>query len=190
MQLHSATSLVAYQLPFRLCRTLTVLPRVLREVEVLDATNFMKLIFLDVDGVFVTEKFVRKEFARTGKPQGRTFDPEAVAECDRILAATGADIVVSSVWRMGRSLDELDQLFKDQGFKNARIVGKTGITSHGVRGREIQDYLNTLSIQPDKFAIIDDDSDMEHLTPLLFKTSWVTGLTPQIADKVIEFLNG
>lgn len=149
----------------------------------------MKLIFLDVDGVFITEKFIRSEFAKTGKPQGRTFDPSAVIECDRIVVATGAVVVISSVWRMGRSIEELTELFKLQGFKNTQIIGKTDVTSHGVRGREIQDHLNTLAVQPEKFVIIDDDSDMEHLMDHLIKTNQYDGLTAEIADKVIERLN-
>jgi hypothetical protein len=58
------------------------------------------------------------------------------------------------------------------------------------RGYEIQDWLDWSGKydqnKVDKFVIIDDDSDMVHLTPQLVKTNARVGFTLDDAFKVLE----
>ena len=114
------------------------------------------VIFLDVDGVFVTERYIREEYARTMKTQGRAFDPRCVAEFNRILREVDPDIVVSSTWRILHTLEELDAYFKEQGIVGARLIGRTpyGVKLGGQttyrRGFEIQAYMNLLINKPEK----------------------------------------
>lgn len=149
----------------------------------------MRLIFLDIDGVFVTGDYIIERYNITGKPSGCVFDPKTVDRFNRIVKETGAKVVVSSTWRMGRTVEELQQLLNDRGFIGVEVVGKTVFTSHGVRGREIQTYLSNMPEKPEKFVILDDDADMEHLMPYLFKTDFNTGLTEKVTADIINYLN-
>ena len=63
-----------------------------------------------------------------GMPGGsRRIAPECVAELNRIVESTGADIVVSSTWRQD---PDYIQVLRAAGV-NGRILGKT---VHGIRG--------------------------------------------------------
>jgi hypothetical protein len=158
----------------------------------------MRTIFLDIDGVLVTERYIREEYARTKKPQGRAFDPLCVEQFNRIIEEIEPEIVISSTWRLLHEVAELKDYFVDQGIKNANIVGYTptnvgqlpsGLYTSTARGNEIQEYLNQHPrIKMEEFCIIDDDSDMLHLKPYLFKTRFLDGLTKQVADGVIDYL--
>lgn len=165
VQLHSATSLVAYSIS-------------------------MKLIFLDIDGVFCTGKHFIALHEQKILRHNKAFDPVAVEQFNRILKETGAQVVISSTWRKFMSIVELKDWFEKSGIPNIPIIGKTVDFAHGIRGREIQVYLENMKEKPEKFCIIDDDADMEHLMPYLIKTDFDNGITPEIADKVIQFLNG
>jgi hypothetical protein len=151
--------------------------------------NRFFIIFLDIDGVFVTGDYIVNQYELTGKANGRVFNPQSVELFNQIIEQTGAKVVISSTWRFGRSINELQELLNSKGFKNVEVIGKTGVTNHGVRGREIQDYLNTLEQLPDKFIILDDDADMEHLMPHLFKTDFNTGLTDSVTNDIIKYFN-
>jgi hypothetical protein len=149
----------------------------------------LKLIFLDVDGVFVTGDYIIERYNITGKPSGHVFDPKSIERFNRVIRETDAKVVVSSTWRMGRTIDELQTLFDSKGFVGIEVVGKTEFTSHGIRGKEIQTYLNNMDVKPSKFVILDDDADMEHLMPYLFKTDFSTGLTDEVTENIIKYLN-
>ena len=61
-----------------------------------------KIIFLDFDGVLNTEHnqnmLLYHGKARNDK-HGTLFDPKAVAQLERIIAETGADVVIESSWK-------------------------------------------------------------------------------------------
>jgi hypothetical protein len=102
-----------------------------------------------------------------------------------ILESTGAQIVISSSWRIGRTLDDLREVFNQQGIDGSRIID-VAPTSMGVRGHEIDSWLRTTSISVESFVIIDDDSDMAHHTGRLVRTTFEDGLTRLHADMVIR----
>jgi hypothetical protein len=148
-----------------------------------------KIIFLDVDGVMNS----RETLARV-RPGGGIIGIDAYLALivDRIVQATGAEIVLSSSWRHGNK-ETLDYV---RGF--APFIDITPTCCSGIRGCEIYKWTVDnidYDIRDDRskfrYAIIDDDSDMllwqkDHF----FKTSFDTGITPEIADRVISHLNG
>lgn len=145
----------------------------------------MNIIFLDIDGVLNSEE--------TFKDKETIFhiDPKMAGLLQKILKETGAKVVLSSSWRCH---DEGQQAVK----KWIDFIDVTpdmplrGGAEQMERGKEIQAWLDTQSIKSnffvEKYCILDDDSDMlphqKH-----FKTSWKTGLTEEIANKVIKFFN-
>ena len=153
----------------------------------------MKLIFLDIDGVLNSERYIKAEHARTGKCMGGStvemIDLSALRELERICFETGARIVVSSCWRIGRTVEELRKIFDDASFSMPeRIIDRTPSHDRGTRGEEIAKWFEEDWITPDSFIILDDSSDMKPYRTHLVKTNWKTGLTSAIADRAIAKL--
>ena len=117
--------------------------------------GFTKVIFLDIDGVLNCH---RTAFGLGGIPH--EFTPEGVAQLDavaigliRSIAATaGAGLVLSSTWRLHHTAEEAAQGLGLPIFDcTPRFAG--------IRGDEIQDWLNRHPEVTD-YAIVDDDRDM------------------------------
>ena len=94
----------------------------------------MKVIFLDHDGVICLsnnwggrskkwEKYLRDNPDLKGSSFSQrpwnvrfdNFDPKAVKVLNKILEDTGAEIVVSSDWKLHATLEELGLVYEDQG---------------------------------------------------------------------------
>lgn len=139
-----------------------------------------KIIFLDVDGVLNTPKFIHRN--------GFTaIDDILVDIVVNIVKATNAEIVLSSSWRV----DEKDKRIVFETFKekNIDIVDCTPWLSQNgwvERNEEIRAWLENNIV--DKFAIIDDTPDA-NIPGSFFQTDENIGLTVAIAEKVIEHLN-
>jgi len=154
-----------------------------------------KIVFLDFDGVLNSHPFI----ARTANGGIAGLDPEAVVRLNRIVAVTGAEIVVSSSWRHGRSLACLRELLNASGFVGT-VRGKTpdcarkpdGSLWHGaMRGSEAQAWItdaDLYGLTVESFVILDDDSDMGHLAYRHVKTSMATGLLDEHVDRAIAIL--
>lgn len=153
-----------------------------------------KIIFLDVDGVLNCSTTEWRWDGKENKKKqegGKGYigmDPKLVKLFNSIIKKTGAKIVLSSTWRHDRNwLDVMTW----NGLPRESFLGRTDDLRdsdwHTRRGQEINKWLSE-SPPVEKYAILDDDSDMLPGQPL-FKTTWQAGLTKKIADSVIKFLN-
>lgn len=137
------------------------------------------VVFLDIDGCVTT--------ARTGY---RTADPDCVKWLNRLIEETDAKIVVSSTWRLGKDGLKFVRAFLKQWGVIGEVIGITpDLTERrGAavipkdRGYEIDHFLIHHTEHIERFAIIDDDTDMAHLGRFLVKTSTDIGF--QEADYV------
>ena len=168
------------------------------------------VIFLDIDGVMVTGRHItalidagdrrsayygveRWEADKGAAPMPYArFDPEAVDALNRIVAVTGATVVISSAWR-GRGTREMAMILTEQGVK-ADVVGCTPHLSTrgmdhrlGGRGWEIAAYLRA-NPEIERWAILDDNSDMAFLDPHFFSCSSQWGLDDEVAAMVVDHL--
>jgi hypothetical protein len=141
----------------------------------------MKVLFLDIDGV-VNCKATRRRRDRGITPIEPRL-PRIVQEIARSVPEL--KIVLSSAWREiedGRALVE------------ERVLPCFDITpvfdeADEVRGYEIQAWLE-LHPGVTRYAIVDDDCDMlDHQRPHFFRTSAKTGITRELADKIVAHLN-
>lgn len=177
----------------------------------------IKVIFLDFDGVLNSSQFMTQEH-EAGRLKGSSMmseliDPKAVALVNEIIKKTGAVVVVSSTWRLGRiEIDpskpinwetgenlrlktpkDLEDILKRKGFEG-EVIGLTprlGGKERPQRGDEIQDWMDEYQeeVGPiSAFVILDDDSDMVHLTSKLVQTHWETGLLPEHVPAVLQHL--
>ena len=152
----------------------------------------MKILFLDIDGVLNNKKTPMRETSMW------PLSPWLVKVLHRILCHTGSKVVLSSSWR-----------HDPEGINNVRLAvlphELIGITSrysssskYGVkedelcRGHNIQDWFDeNKEYVIDKYAILDDSGPeefLDHQHPNFFKTETDTGLTEEIADRIIIHL--
>jgi len=136
----------------------------------------MKVLFLDIDGVCNSER----TFMHGNELFG--IDPHMAFLVGKIEIETECKIVLSSSWRHS------EEAVSHVEAKVRPLYGKTGRDHTGFRGSEVEKWLKE-NPGVEKYAILDDDGDFFKWQPL-FRTSWKVGLTPDIAEAVINHLNG
>jgi len=136
-----------------------------------------RILFLDIDGVLNSAEWFAKmqADALSRRPISHMIDDGCVDRLNRLLDASGADVVVSSSWRLVHTLAEIRSALKSKGF-TGRIIAKTP-SYRGSRGSEIQAWLTAHERDAEDIVILDDDSDMGHLASSHVCTSWGVGLT-------------
>lgn len=157
-----------------------------------------KIIFLDFDGVLNNQLWY---VANKGSRGRDDLDPQAIKYLNNLISETSAFVVVSSTWRLGRTVEELQEILDRNGFTGT-VIGKTKDLRIGqdgdcvLRGNEILCWLKDnpqlygCSYWDYKnYVIFDDDSDM-----LLWQkdnyiqTDAYCGLTPTNCYKAKKIL--
>ena len=125
-----------------------------------------KIIFLDIDGVLNTMDGIRasmEEYRQTGKGQLVRFDVRAVGNLNSLIEQTGAVIVISSSWRYGLSIDEMQGKLEKHGVRGTVIDLTPSIfpaDRHGWQnpghGAEIAGWLSSQK-EEFRYVILDDD---------------------------------
>lgn len=141
-----------------------------------------KFLFLDVDGVLNYEDFLRKS------EKLYALCPQRILLAQNILAQTGADPILSSSWRIGEGRKVVGRHFN--------FAGLTPDILNGTRGDEICEYLRlvgyTLRV-PEAYRVVILDDDMDAYVAgkniRFLRTRFDIGLTREIADMAIKFLN-
>lgn len=164
-----------------------------RSAVVLDAARtfdaMTRVLFLDIDGVLNSHAYMQKHRAFWDFGDAPSMlDPDACARLERVLAATGAAVVISSSWRICTSLADIRGAIHSRGAPSARVIGKTPNPWTGSRrGHEIQRWLDAHD-DIDSFAIVDDDADMEHLRGRLVQTHIADGLQDAHVEALVAML--
>jgi len=136
----------------------------------------VKVLFLDIDGVVNSAITAQRHRGVIG------IDPHMAFRVGKIQLDTGCEVVLSSSWRLVKaSRDEVRQQVVDFIDVTPDNCGTTD------RGCEVIKWLKGHP-EVTRHAILDDNSDFHKDQPL-FKTSWDTGLTDEIAADVTEYLN-
>jgi len=158
-----------------------------------------KIVFLDFDGVLNYSDFIQSRV----KPKHMSdyagwkkfhegLDPGNVENLNRIIEETGAEIIISSSWRILYTVKQLKIILKSNGFRfPEKIVGRTdSLGGDKRRGDEIKKWLIDHRCEDAVFVIIDDDSDMGDLIERLVQTKWFgKGLESHHANQAIRMLN-
>lgn len=148
----------------------------------------MKVIFLDIDGVLNNEK------TTITTSTGWDFvEDDKIQILKYILNKTKAKIVLSSTWRWERDNPQRNQDFCELQNKlkeyNIEFYDYTPTLLRGRRQDEIFEWLKNHS-DIENYIILDDTFDeIDKTLPNFFKTNFKTGLTKEIAEKAIKFLN-
>ena len=119
----------------------------------------MNIIFLDIDGVLNSIDSMAAFHALGKHEQEVTLDIVSIGLLKKLCETTGAQIVISSTWRIGRIIPDFVAIFNHYGWVDAPVISFTGRGGTGtVRGDEIQDWIETNCVS--NYVILDDDSDM------------------------------
>jgi hypothetical protein len=157
-----------------------------------------KVLFLDIDGVLNCDSW----YLRPERPSGDLghLDPVLVQRVDEIAARSGAAIVISSAWRMFRSLDDLRCLLRDTGLC-APILDTTPVIEDGpaeglARAAEILRWLTDHSMRAyagssqsiRQFAILDDLEDFGPLAHSHVHTETHVGIAHAHVEQAVALL--
>jgi HAD domain in Swiss Army Knife RNA repair proteins len=135
-----------------------------------------RVVFLNIDGVLAP---IRR-WDRYGD-----LEPACIEVLNEIVASARADVVVSSIWRHGKTVAEL-QVMLEAGGVTGRVVDKTPTAPGANRGEEIAAWLAKHAVGG--YVIIDDHIVMGELRTELVLTHPGHGLQPADASRAIEIL--
>ena len=136
-----------------------------------------RIVFLDIDGVLAP---IRR-WDRYGD-----LESACMQVLNDIVASGGADVVVSSTWRHGKTVAELQEVLEAAGFVG-RVMDKTPSDIRGAsRGDEIAAWLAEHAVGG--YVIIDDHADMGELRTHLVQTHPAHGLQPADVPRAVAVL--
>ncbi|RKP57961.1 hypothetical protein D7Z26_00130 [Cohnella endophytica] len=156
----------------------------------------MKLIFLDIDGVLNTDRYIR---IQKNHNNGQiTFDPEAMKNLKLLVEMTDSFIVICSTWRIHYESNE--KLWRDlirnfiEYLIDERIIGITPVhdknSNTSIRWKEIEDWLSKNEDKGiESFVILDDEWDMAIYSRRFVRCQAYKGLTDDLRTKAEIILN-
>lgn len=147
------------------------------------------IVFLDFDGVLNSSVFLGARH-RAGDDSIDQIDPEAVARLSRIVSASGADVVISSTWRLAFTLADLRGRLNAHGF-TGRVIDRTPNLPDEDRAAEILAWLaDPPRDRPETFVIVDDDGDagLRELAPHFVRTDFTHGLQDRHVERALRIL--
>ena len=136
----------------------------------------MRVLFLDVDGVLNRTGF--RPVTSVGLRSW--IEPELAGRLSELLVLTGASVVLSSDWRIGRELAHLQDELSTAGI-TCSVVGTTPVLGTE-RWQEIEAWRSAHRVGLDAIAIVDDGFDMGPLAPRFVRTSPLNGLDDDAVD--------
>jgi hypothetical protein len=159
----------------------------------------MRIIFLDFDGVLNTIAYLMRMGERwtSRTPEAHALDPELVGRLNAIVDATGALVVVSSSWRHGRTVPQLQDLLSARGFKGTVLdttprsvpcLNELSRRMCGDRGDEIRAWLNGRHYVIAGYVVLDDSGDMDAVRDHFVQTATNEGLTDDHVSRAITIL--
>lgn len=162
---------------------------------------YNSILFLDIDGVLNSEDYAslytEKEWDNLTYFE-RHLDDKAIQLINYICDSTKAQVIISSTWRYGRSVEQLQDILNSRG-ATFKIIDKTPEYDIRYRGYEIDAWISK-NRSKDKngnyfkftnYVIIDDDIEDMLLKQKdnVFKINRWTGITKNDADRIVDFLS-
>lgn len=159
----------------------------------------MRIIFLDhygvmcraAPGIMRTMTSLPTAAELTGRRSWEPFDPDCVRVLNDILAATAADIVVTSDWKHSKNLAEIGDFYEAQGVIT-RPIGCTAslnqrfATVQQQRAAEITHWINGHAGIASWVAVDDLGMQLNHLVWAQDPHAAITA--PHLADQIIDQL--
>ena len=148
------------------------------------------IIFLDIDGVLNHHLYYENNHKKLDlSKEENHLDPSRIKLINTLCKQANCKVVVSSTWRIGTEIEELQVILNSRG-ATFEIIDKTGKCCSGIRGVEIYNWWKDNKDNYNNYVIFDDDGDM-----LLwqknnfFQIDGYCGITPTVIYKAERFLN-
>jgi hypothetical protein len=145
-----------------------------------------RVLFLDIDGVL----------NRTGFSPPATvgmrdwIEPELAARLSSVLEAIGAQIVLSTSWRIETGLDELRADLHSVGIDGSLLIGATPDLDDDERWPEIDAWMREHEVAPESVVILEDFYEMGPLTARTVMTDPGRGLDEAAASAILALFAG
>lgn len=161
----------------------------------------MKYIFLDHDGVMVTANQYGWRERHPNKFEWDKFDEKCVKVLNRIIEATGAEIIASTDWRFESPIEKMQEFYEWMGVIKTPISytpTSPHYTADNLAGRafEIKEWLEKNLQEGDTWVVIDDIDMTEALSILCEEGHFIhcrkmyEGIKQcGLEDKIIKILN-
>lgn len=145
-------------------------------------TNAMgtKVVFLDFDDVLNTAATLAR---------GELFESANIEVLNAVVDRTDAAIVITSTWRLGATVEELEELLVNAGVHaSGRVVGSTPCLIDLPRGAEIAAWLQQATAPISRFVILDNLHEMGALNECLVPTDPRCGLVGAQVEEIVSRL--
>lgn len=147
-------------------------------------------MFLDIDGVLNSYPFLERHALDLHEDDDRYWrsmlDPDAIGRLNRLLATSGAAVVIASTWRRVLPLGRLRAILESRGLRGA-VLGTTA-PALGHRGRAVSAYLTAHPCRD--YVILDDERGQEPHGERHVRTDPELGLTEAQVDEALRLLEG
>lgn len=148
-----------------------------------------KILFLDIDGVLNSTQscmYYHTKFGGNGYRMD-SLDPIAISNLNYIIQnVPDFKIVISSTWRIGKTVEELKEILKKNGLNVSNIIDKTPqVHMSRYRGHEIGRWLEENDGNYD-IIILDDDKDMGDYLDKLIQTDHRIGFSWIEVEKILK----
>lgn len=169
----------------------------------------MRVVFLDIDGVLNHPGTYCHDAPwrhQEGDPLPIPVEPECVARLNRLIAATGSVVVISSSWRLFAHWQDLGPALARHGLVGDVVSETPDLCNDPVwldawrtregapfhykrleRGWEIAEWL-ARNPGVSSWVVLDDSSDMEGVKHRFIQTDPVTGLSDSDVDRAVTML--
>ncbi len=142
--------------------------------------RFSSVLFLDFDDVLNTSQTLES---------GRLFERENIDALNHLLDQTDLGIVITSMWRIGATQEELEELLLENGAHvGRRVIGRTPYLEGESRGSEIRAWISDFGKPVEEMVILDNRDDMDEYTGRLVRTSPSCGLHHSKAMEALSLL--
>lgn len=160
--------------------------KVQRVVEPPALETLDKVIFLDIDGVFIPFEDKKQPYHQYFN-EDKHWSKEALTLLSKLISKTDAKIVLSSSYRKSRSKQEIEQRFESLGFDHP-IYDVTPSIKASKRGAEVLSWIEKHKVN--NYIIIDDNKfDFEKLFPgKLVRTNHQKGFTKEDYIRALTLL--
>ena len=152
-----------------------------------------RIIFLDIDGVMNSSATALKYgfggwFQETDVATRHNvlWGQDLVHNLKYIVEQTGAEIVISSTWRLSFSVDKFKEMFAIYYWPDAPVIDKTVELKN--RGLEVNEWLSRHQVS--SYVILDDNNwFLTEQQTRFVQTSIDDGLTLDHAKRAVEILS-
>jgi hypothetical protein len=118
------------------------------------------------------------------------IEPELAARLAAVLDATGAQIVLSTSWRIETGIEELRAELHASGIDGSWLLGATPEVDDDERWPEIDAWMREHGVAPESVVIVEDFYDMGPLAARTVMTSADRGLDEAAASAIVALFTG